>query len=67
MAGLTAMVDTNRYQAGTGKSRITGSKVILFTSAPTSTMDPSNLKTAKANTQQGALYARKQAGKRRLQ
>jgi hypothetical protein len=57
LAGLNAMVDQSRYQAGTAKSRIVGSKVALFTSAPTSTMDPSNLKTAKANTQSGGLYA----------
>lgn len=56
-AGLTAMVDQTRYQAGTAKSRVAGAKVVLFTSAPTSTMDPSNFKTAKASTQQGGLYA----------
>lgn len=57
MAGLTGLLDKTRYQAGTSKSRITGAKVVLFTTAPTSTMDPSNLKTAKANTALGGLYA----------
>ena len=57
MAGLRALVDESRYQAGASKSRITGAKVILFTTAPTSTLDPSNFKTAKANTQQGGLVA----------
>lgn len=56
-AGLSAMVDQSRYQAGTSKSRIVGAKVILFTSAPASTLDPSSLKTAKANTMNGSLYA----------
>lgn len=56
-AGLNARVDTSRYQTGTTKTRITGSKVLLFSSAPTSTQDPSNFKTAKANTQQGGLRA----------
>jgi len=56
-AGLRALVDESRYQSGSSKSRITGAKVILFTSAPTSTMDPSNFKTAKANTAQGGLTA----------
>jgi hypothetical protein len=56
-AGLNAKVDKSRYQSGTTKTRITGSKVVLFSSAPTSTQDPSNFKTAKANTQQGGLRA----------
>ena len=54
---LDAKLDSTRYQAGTGKSRVMGSKVLLFTSAPTSTEDPSNFKTAKANTSQGGLRA----------
>lgn len=56
-AGLQAMLDGSRYQAGTSKSRIVGAKVVLFTSAPTGTEDPSNFKTAKANTAQGGLRA----------
>lgn len=56
-AGLDARVDRSRYQAGTSKSRVSGAKVLLFTSAPTSTEDPSNFKTAKANTSQGGLRA----------
>lgn len=56
-AGLAARLDETRYQSGTGKTRVVGAKVILFTSAPTSTVDPSNFKTAKASTQQGGLYA----------
>ena len=62
MAGVQGMVDESRYQSGTSKARIlTGAKVLLFTSAPTSTEDPSNFKTAKANTAQGgpvAVYIR---------
>ena len=54
---LDARLDSTRYQAGTSKSRVMGSKVLLFTSAPTSTEDPSNFKTAKANTSQGGLRA----------
>jgi len=54
---LDARLDSTRYQAGTGKSRVMGAKVLLFTSAPTSTEDPSNFKTAKANTSQGGLRA----------
>lgn len=57
MAGLRSLVDESRYQAGTSKSRITGAKVVLFTSSPTSMEDPSNFKTAKANTSQGGLRA----------
>lgn len=56
-AGLDPKLDETRYQAGTSKSRTMGSKVLLFTSAPTSTEDPSNFKTAKANTSQGGLRA----------
>ncbi len=56
-AMLDAKVDSTRYQAGTSKSRVMGSKVLFFTSAPTSTEDPSNFKTAKALTQQGGLRA----------
>jgi len=56
-AGLDARVDKSRYQSGSSKSRIVGSKVLLFNSSPTSTSDPSNFKTAKANTQQGGLRA----------
>ena len=56
-AGLNGMLDSSRYQAGTGKSRVVAAKVLLFTSSPTSMMDPSNFKTAKANTEQGGLYA----------
>ena len=54
---LDARLDSTRYQAGTSKSRVMGSKVLLFTSAPTSTEDPSSFKTAKANTSQGGLRA----------
>jgi hypothetical protein len=58
MAGLSAQVDESRYQSSaTAKSRIVGSKVLLFTGAPASTMDPSNFKTAKAATQQGGMRA----------
>lgn len=57
MAGLRGYLDESRYQSGSSKSRITGAKVILFTSAATSTEDPSNFKTAKANTSQGGLRA----------
>jgi hypothetical protein len=57
IAGLRGMLDESRYQSGTTKTRITGAKVLLFTSAPTSTVDPSNFKTAIANTQQGGRYA----------
>jgi hypothetical protein len=56
-AGLDAKVDSTRYQTGTTKTRVTGSKVLFFTTAPTSTEDPSNFKTAKANTSQGGLRA----------
>jgi hypothetical protein len=55
--GTRGLLDKSRYQAGTGKSRIAGSKVVLFTSAPSSTLDPSNFKTAKGPTQSGGLYA----------
>lgn len=57
MAGLRGLLDESRFQSGTGKSRIVGAKVVLFTSAPTSTVDASNFKTAIANTQQGGRYA----------
>lgn len=57
-AGLSALVDESRFQSGTSKARIlTGGKVLLFTSGPTNTEDPSNFKTAKATTQQGGLRA----------
>jgi hypothetical protein len=59
--GLQAMMDQSRFQSGASKSRIVGTTVLLFTSAPTSTEDPSNFKTAKANTSQGgpvAVYVR---------
>lgn len=56
-AQLDAKVDSTRYQVGTSKSRVMGNKVLLFNSAPTSTEDPSNFKTAKANTTQGGLRA----------
>lgn len=56
-AGLNAIEDSTRYQAGTTKSRVMGDMVLLFTSAPTSTEDPSNFKTAKAMTAQGGLRA----------
>lgn len=56
-AGLDAKVDETRYHVGTGKLRALGDKVILFTSAPTNTEDPSNFKTAKAATSQGGLRA----------
>jgi hypothetical protein len=55
--GLEAMIADSRFQAGTSKSRIVGTKVVLFTSAAASTMDPSNFKTARANTSQGGLRA----------
>ncbi len=58
MAGLTGEVDSSRYQSSAAaKSRIMGSKVLLFTGAPASTMDPSNFKTAKGTTQQGGMTA----------
>jgi hypothetical protein len=56
-AGLQAKIADSRYQSGTSKSRIVGTKVGLFTSAPANTMDPSNFKTARANTSQGGLRA----------
>jgi len=57
IAGLKGYLDESRYQSGTSKTRITGAKVLLFTSSPTSTVDPSNFKTAIANTQQGGRFA----------
>ncbi len=56
-AGLDARVDDTRYQVGAGKSRVLDNSVLLFTSAPTGTEDPSNFKTAKAATSQGGLRA----------
>ncbi|MEO8204883.1 MAG: hypothetical protein ABI615_01790 [Chthoniobacterales bacterium] len=56
-AGLSAIVDETRYQSGTSKTRALGAKVLLFTTALTSTEDPSNFKTAKANTSQGGMVA----------
>lgn len=56
-AQLDAKLDSTRYQTGATKTRVMGSKVLLFTSAPTSTEDPSNFKTAKAMTEQGGLRA----------
>ncbi len=56
-AGLQAKLDETRYQSGTSKTRVMAAKVLLFTSAPTSTEDPSSFKTAKATTAQGGLVA----------
>ncbi len=61
MMGLQALVDESRYQNGTSKADIVGSKVLLFNAQGASGEDPSNLKTARANTQQGsreAVYVR---------
>lgn len=55
--GLGALVDESRYQNGTSKSSIVGAKVLLFRADGPSGMDPSNLKTARGNTQQGGRYA----------
>ncbi len=57
MAGLEAQLDEARYQSGASKSRIVGAKVVLFTGAPSNTMDPSNFKTARGSTEQGGQYA----------
>jgi hypothetical protein len=59
--GLEALVDESRYQSGTSKTAIVGSKVLLFSGYGVSGEDPSNFKTARANTSQGgrfAVYAR---------
>lgn len=57
MAGLQAQVDGSVYQNGTGKTRIVGSKVLIFTSTGSSPLDPSNFKTARGNTSQGGVRA----------
>lgn len=55
--GLQAMVDESRYQTGATKTRIVGSKVILFNAYGMNGEDPSNFKTAIGTTQQGGRYA----------
>jgi hypothetical protein len=60
-AGIQGQVDEARVQTGITKTRILGSQILLFTSAATSTEDPSNFKTAKGPTEQGtdvAVYVR---------
>ena len=55
--GLNAMVDASRYQTGTTKTSIVGSKVILFTAQGSGQNDPSNFKTARGNAAGGGLRA----------
>jgi len=56
-AGLEALVDEKRYQSGATKTRIVGSKIVLFNAYSTSGEDPSNFKTARGTTMQGGQYA----------
>jgi hypothetical protein len=56
-AGLQALVDESRYQAGATKARIVGSKVLLFNAMGPSGEDPSNFKSARGTTMQGGRYA----------
>lgn len=55
--GLQALVDDSRYQNGASKSTIVGSLVLLFNAYGQSGEDPSNFKTARANTMQGGRFA----------
>lgn len=55
--GLEAMVDSSRYQSGSSKTAIVGSKVLLFSAYGTSGEDPSNFKTARGTTMQGGRFA----------
>jgi hypothetical protein len=59
--GLQALIDESRFQSGTSKVSIVGSKVLLFSAYGVSGEDPSNFKTARGVTSQGgrfAVYAR---------
>lgn len=55
--GIDVMVDQSRYQSGASKTRIVGTKVLLFNASGVSGEDPSNFKTARGVTQQGGRYA----------
>jgi hypothetical protein len=55
--GLEALVDESRFQSGTSKTAIVGSKVLLFSAYGTSAEDSSNFKTARGPTGQGGRYA----------
>jgi hypothetical protein len=55
--GLQALVDESRYQSGTAKVPIVGSKVLLFSAYGVSGEDPSNFKTARGTTSQGGRFA----------
>lgn len=54
--GLLAQVDESRYQAGTAKASILGTKIVLFNAASQSGEDPSNFKTARGTTRQGGRW-----------
>ena len=56
MLGLQGMVDETRYQAGTSKTSIIGTKVVLFNATSQSGEDPSNFKTARGTTAQGGRW-----------
>lgn len=55
--GLDALVDESRYQTGSTKTAIVGSKVLLFNAYGQSGEDPSNFKTARGATGQGGRFA----------
>lgn len=54
--GIDARVDASRYQNGTSKTSIVGSRVILFTATGASPEDPSNFKTAIGRTAAGGRW-----------